>query len=526
MTPVAQSEGIVIQQDAQKNIHVIIDPAQIPNAQIQRRKTEVLIQLPKDASQAKGSNSQVMLSKTLKDSGVVDMSETEQGTAITIHSAQVYLRVKQGNTPATSTQTAATTTPQTTASSTPTPMAPVPTTASVPSTPASETPVSISQANAPASSSSGKRSPILRLSQSPKSVSKPVLSRIPSFKLPALKVAAKPVAQPTSHIQTASKPVAASTPQRVATLPTAIKSKTHSPIKIATEPAKTITKPTAPLSAAVAPHIKASPTPEEETSLFGGENESTSPATPTMSPETTLAETTSIAEEPISEDVHPETIPNLGSSDTNLPLSKVLKAEGDTPVSSKGTWVRMVLSLGVVLLMILGTVKWLTPKLQKRFPTWFAAKTTGGKKPYSGVTGSEGGLQQFIQAQAQAGIPSEHFQIVASVPMGDGRELHLLEAKGHSLIIASTPDSFQLLANLDDTDEGILKKFHLEEETAEGDEPENLPENEDPGFERVYQKYVASDEDYTDVLDPQTDRAYASHSVIVLEDYEDQYSSV
>jgi flagellar biogenesis protein FliO len=282
---------------------------------------------------------------------------------------------------------------------------------------------------------------------------------------------------------------------------------------------------------------------------------SVKPATPTRNPFT--------------EPVDPEAQPLDLSGQPQAAASRV----------ASYTLFRIVISLLAVLGMLLGFMRMLLPKLMERYPAFFERlrqrqeSATASRGPRAGgrtkVTRQpEPDAPSAVSMPVQPGteatavvhwLQDNQLTVLGSTPLGDGKEIHLVEVRGKQLVIATTPSTVSLLTDLtdalaeDEADDLFLSGMeanseppviaYLSDESpviAQPVEPAqpakpyaSTPSDVQPAtvsppaapprtpVDRTYRKYLQPQQSVP--KDAYQDAYVDAEDVIVLEDYDDVY---
>ncbi len=186
----------------------------------------------------------------------------------------------------------------------------------------------------------------------------------------------------------------------------------------------------------------------------------------------------------------------LKETNEAVPLEILESYREQKSLASTGMLVRIIFSLVAVLLMIVGFTKWLLPKLVERYPVLFSKReperpfpfktkptppedkpTSGqnplailfGRKRKTGEPSTDPGKKAYLQRLKEDG---DRFQVLTSAKLGKNKELHLVEIRGRHLVVATTPYTINLIADLDNEQAGDRTTGHALEDWADQEEVE------------------------------------------------------
>lgn len=241
----------------------------------------------------------------------------------------------------------------------------------------------------------------------------------------------------------------------------------------------------------------------------------------------------------------------LQSDPETLPLNLASQSQASSVQRSTPGMIRMTLSLLAVLGLFLGFVKLILPRLMARYPDFFEnlkrrsesvrqAKITDPPPsqpvektswPFLKTEKSRDSKRAWIEKMS---VDRDHFQVISSVSLGKGKELHLVEIRGRQLVLATTAYSVNLITDLS----GDLSGFSWETDILPVENPavsfdKTEPEGNEPEAQRtaLESTEAAAVKPYAS---PQVSRKTETktsppsaepEAVIVLEDYDDIYGS-
>lgn len=431
----ADTKGITIRQDSDKNVNVMIDPVLMPNAQIKRRDNAMVIVIPE--SQLGGNRNNLQIDPDLKRSVTINSTDThseggddgekkEKKAVITIHSQNIQLNVQK----------------------------------------------------------SPDLSPVFLESPNKQAATRKDKPAVPPAK------AAAPL--PVTTLVKAAPPVAV-TPTKPKGEPTAV----AAPVKpVSPAPAARKVPAINYLAVESEPHPPQTPPKKNGEGPFSKQRlekilaqseiqnqpQEPQPQEPQPAPPPSKTET-------------PPPEPDLSEGTQGRPLAELVQQQ-PLPVTADGTIPRIVISLIAVLAILFSTLKFGLPKLFAAFPGLEnRLKTKRSGYPTTDTTLSKG-MASLIKRQfpeIQKHHPNEEFAVRKNLSLGEGKSLHLVEIYGRKLVIGATPHQISLITELTEDDQDFPEEFP-EEFLPENKTPSNFIEEHDeihPKLGNYTEAYIA-----------------------------------
>ncbi|HEY9685444.1 MAG TPA: flagellar biosynthetic protein FliO [Coleofasciculaceae cyanobacterium] len=162
----------------------------------------------------------------------------------------------------------------------------------------------------------------------------------------------------------------------------------------------------------------------------------------------------------------------------SLPLDLSGREHQAAMQTSTGMMLRVTISLVVVLLLLIGFMKRILPRMMERYPGFFEnlkRQNRFGDIPPDDDQESILGLPRMARPKARKtsprpevfhpepvqpsakkhyleriGVGDERFNVITSTSLGKGKELHLVEIRGRQLVVATTPYTVSLIKDLSD----------------------------------------------------------------------------
>lgn len=388
-TPAASSsphKGVVVTKDHENNISVAIDPGQLSHVQIKRMEGRMVILMQDDEKTP--ADNRLFVENSLKNNRLVDVSQRDKAKQVTINSDKVFLSIKDLTGFSAPTTKAVAKSPMKQAVK----QAMIPVTNPAPIRPIHSGRRFISNNNY---RRYNQTPPVAMLHQATVPTSKPKLVAKP---VPIPKPAPVKIAAPVIHAAAA----------------TTIANPDFKHTEI---PKSTIKNP------------EDAPFPSE-------------PITPPAVKDATIDSDTQPLPEPITQS-DPESI-------ENQPLAKIEELQAERDNNFRQTMIKMIGSLILVLLLMVGFFQYVVPKIFKKFPEVpEKLKALDQQKNPTQPKRLFGGNERLAPSVSSPPL-LEQFKVLSSTQIGPDRELCLVEIKGHQIVIAITPQGVHFVKELSD----------------------------------------------------------------------------
>lgn len=151
------------------------------------------------------------------------------------------------------------------------------------------------------------------------------------------------------------------------------------------------------------------------------------------------------------------------ADDNSIPLSALQQQQENNQALSQGVLGRMVISLLAVLLLVFGFTKVLLPKLQQRYPEFFERLRERHEqnqqhqahvkkaRHHDRAHASSSPQKAYLETLSKkTGLQTNEFNVITSSKISKDKELHLVEIRGHHLVIATTQHTVSLIKELDE----------------------------------------------------------------------------